>query len=361
MARQKVSNELWAALESLIPEFVPSRKGGRRRSVDDQAALNGIVYVLHTGIPWEDLPQELGFGSGMTCWRRLRDWQAAGVWDKLHLAMLIRLREHDQIDWRTPRKTCVRRICGRCSPYPSTAALLDHKCFRSRRFFEVPFGYLSSQSGTRRGCCRCTSTVEISGFSLCVVLICNQFLHRKPIVAGSFIMDGIAKILGFGAIGFGFLLCLLTYKLLSQAQGAKNISPKQHSLLILFMVTSIIFTITGFVFEYLKMVHQKERTFFISVQMQDASGRPIDEFQVDVEDLAAVGQNSVILRKNADAGAAEFPIKLSNDSRVKIVASSHGQVAQVFNLYPNAITLPARLIKTGTSQDGRGDGQGDGQ
>lgn len=99
MARRKVSNELWAALEPLIPEFVPSRKGGRRRSVDDQAALNGIRYVLHTGIPWEDLPQEMGFGSGMTCWRRLRDWQAAGVWDKLHLAMLVRLREHDQIDW----------------------------------------------------------------------------------------------------------------------------------------------------------------------------------------------------------------------------------------------------------------------
>ncbi|MDB0574169.1 transposase, partial [Ralstonia solanacearum] len=54
---------------------------------------------LHTGIPWEDLPQELGFGSGMTCWRRLRDWQADGVWDKLHRAMLVRLREHDQIDW----------------------------------------------------------------------------------------------------------------------------------------------------------------------------------------------------------------------------------------------------------------------
>ena len=56
-------------------------------------------YVLHTGIAWEDLPQELGFGSGMTCWRRLRDWQAAGVWEKLHLAILIKLREHDQIDW----------------------------------------------------------------------------------------------------------------------------------------------------------------------------------------------------------------------------------------------------------------------
>jgi len=61
--------------------------------------LNGILYVLQTDIPWEELPQELGFGSGMTCWRRLRDWQADGVWAKLHLALLQRLREHGQIDW----------------------------------------------------------------------------------------------------------------------------------------------------------------------------------------------------------------------------------------------------------------------
>ncbi|WP_431021452.1 IS5 family transposase, partial [Chromobacterium phragmitis] len=66
---------------------------------DDFAALNGILFVLTTGIPWEDLPQELGFGSGMTCWRRLRDWQAQGIWDRLHLALLIQLRQHDQIDW----------------------------------------------------------------------------------------------------------------------------------------------------------------------------------------------------------------------------------------------------------------------
>lgn len=99
MARRKVSKESWVALESLIPKFIPSRKGGRRRSVDDQAALNGVLYVLQTGIPWEELPQELGFGSGMTCWRRLCDWQAAGVWEKLHLTLLQRLREHDQIDW----------------------------------------------------------------------------------------------------------------------------------------------------------------------------------------------------------------------------------------------------------------------
>jgi transposase len=99
MARRQISNELWAALESLILVFTPSTKDGRRRTVDDRAALNGILYVLQMGIPWEDLPQELGFGSAMTCWRRLRDWHAADVWSRLHLAMLRRLREHDKIDW----------------------------------------------------------------------------------------------------------------------------------------------------------------------------------------------------------------------------------------------------------------------
>lgn len=61
--------------------------------------MNGILFVLQTGIPWEDLPKELGLGSGMTCWRRLRHWQAGGAWAKLHQAMLAKLREHDRIDW----------------------------------------------------------------------------------------------------------------------------------------------------------------------------------------------------------------------------------------------------------------------
>ncbi|WP_157112550.1 IS5 family transposase [Pandoraea faecigallinarum] len=98
MARRKISNELWKALEPLLPVAAPSARGGRPR-VENRAALNGILFVLHTGIPWEDLPQELGFGSGMTCGRRLRDWQSEGVWGRLHLALLRRLREHDQIDW----------------------------------------------------------------------------------------------------------------------------------------------------------------------------------------------------------------------------------------------------------------------
>ena len=100
MARQPVSKELWLQLQPLIPTFTPSAKGGARKlAVSDEAALNGILFVLQTGIPWQELPQSLGYGSGMTCWRRLRDWNAAGVWEQLHHAMLTRLREHDQIDW----------------------------------------------------------------------------------------------------------------------------------------------------------------------------------------------------------------------------------------------------------------------
>jgi transposase len=98
MKRVLVSKKLWQELEPLVPQVAPSAKGGRPRT-DDRAAFNGILFVLFTGIPWEDLPQELGWGSGMTCWRRLRQWQQAGVWEKLHQALLNRLREYDQIDW----------------------------------------------------------------------------------------------------------------------------------------------------------------------------------------------------------------------------------------------------------------------
>ncbi|GGU62732.1 hypothetical protein GCM10010259_61730 [Streptomyces daghestanicus] len=65
----------------------------------DRQALCGILFVLHTGIQWEYLPQELGFGSGMTCWRRLAAWNEAGVWDKLHLVLLKKLRSADRLDW----------------------------------------------------------------------------------------------------------------------------------------------------------------------------------------------------------------------------------------------------------------------
>jgi transposase len=67
--------------------------------MDDRACLNGILFVLSTGIRWDRLPQQLGYGSGMTCWRRLRDWQQAGVWDRLHALLLAELQASGRIDW----------------------------------------------------------------------------------------------------------------------------------------------------------------------------------------------------------------------------------------------------------------------
>jgi transposase len=95
---KEISAALYKKIAPLLPVVAPSAKGGRPRLSDEQA-LNGILFVLRTGIPWEELPQELGFGSGMTCWRRLRDWQAAGVWHGLHLALLCELRNVDKLDF----------------------------------------------------------------------------------------------------------------------------------------------------------------------------------------------------------------------------------------------------------------------
>lgn len=98
MRKPLVSDELWAVIEPLLPKEPPKPHGGRPR-MSDRAVLSGIIFVLKSGIPWELLPQEMGCGSGMTCWRRLRDWQRAGVWERLHQELLRRLQETDKLDW----------------------------------------------------------------------------------------------------------------------------------------------------------------------------------------------------------------------------------------------------------------------
>jgi transposase len=97
MSRELVTDELWKAIEALIPREPPKPKGGRPR-VPDRAALSGLIYVLRTGIPWEYLPKQFGC-SGMTCWRRLRDWAKAGIWHRLHKVLLERLEAAGKIDW----------------------------------------------------------------------------------------------------------------------------------------------------------------------------------------------------------------------------------------------------------------------
>jgi transposase len=92
-----VSGGLWEVIGPLLPAESPKSKGGRPR-VPDRAALEGIVYVLRSGIPWRMLPEEFG-RSGVICWRRLRDWQEAGVWRRLRQALLDRLGQAGLIDW----------------------------------------------------------------------------------------------------------------------------------------------------------------------------------------------------------------------------------------------------------------------
>ena len=98
MAKPLLSDELWEVIEPLLPPQPAKPKGGRP-CLSDRAALTGIIFVLRTGIPWEMLPQEMGCGSGMTCWRRLRDWQQAGVWHSIHQTLLDKLGETGTIDW----------------------------------------------------------------------------------------------------------------------------------------------------------------------------------------------------------------------------------------------------------------------
>ena len=100
MARPILDDDLWKVIEPVLPPPKPRRKRyPGRKPVDNRRALTGILFVLKTGIPWEYLPQEMGCGCGMTCWRRLQAWQEAGVWQRVHEVLLAKLREADQIDW----------------------------------------------------------------------------------------------------------------------------------------------------------------------------------------------------------------------------------------------------------------------
>ena len=99
MAKAFVDDKLWEIIKPLLPEKPRRRRHPGRKPIPNRAALTGILFVLKTGMGWKDLPLEMGCGSGMTCWRRLRDWQQAGVWERLHQELLARLHAADQIDW----------------------------------------------------------------------------------------------------------------------------------------------------------------------------------------------------------------------------------------------------------------------
>jgi transposase len=95
----EVDDELRAVNQPLLPKVQRRTRHPGRKRHPDRLVFQGILFVLHTGITWEHLPQELGFGSGMTCWRRLAEWTEAGVWTRLHEAFLVRLRSANALDF----------------------------------------------------------------------------------------------------------------------------------------------------------------------------------------------------------------------------------------------------------------------
>jgi len=98
MAFALVSEDLWEEVRSLLPPERPKPKGGRPR-IPDRQCLTGIVYVLRTGMAWNMVPAEFGCGSGVTCWRRFKQWSAEGIWEEVEKQVLNALGRAGQIDW----------------------------------------------------------------------------------------------------------------------------------------------------------------------------------------------------------------------------------------------------------------------
>jgi len=100
MAKPLVSDALWQRIEPLLPAPKPRRfRFPGRKPLDRRKVLTGIIFILKTGIAWEDLPTECGWGCGITCKRYLRRWQRQGVWRKLHAVLLAELHHAHRLDW----------------------------------------------------------------------------------------------------------------------------------------------------------------------------------------------------------------------------------------------------------------------
>lgn len=124
-----ITDAVWERIEPLVPERIRRRRYPGRKPLDDRAVLTGILIVLARGIGFERLPKELSLGSGMTCWRRLRDWQQAGVWTAIAAELARSLPDGDRIDFNRvaaatddPASPVTRRPVTAKGKHPSPVA-----------------------------------------------------------------------------------------------------------------------------------------------------------------------------------------------------------------------------------------------
>lgn len=98
LSRRLVPDELWAIVEPLIPPFAPRAQGGGTAPVEARAVFTAIVYVLTSGCAWRLLPDSFGVDF-RTAHRRFGQWTRAGLWRRLHVAVLDELGARGQVDW----------------------------------------------------------------------------------------------------------------------------------------------------------------------------------------------------------------------------------------------------------------------
>jgi transposase len=129
-----VSDELWVRVEPLLPRVGRRLRYPGRRRLPDRLALQGILFVLHTGIAWRHLPLELGFGSGSTCYRRLDEWQRGGVWERLHEVLLAELHRDGLIEWDRAVADGSHVQAKKGAPRRARARLIEPETARSITF-----------------------------------------------------------------------------------------------------------------------------------------------------------------------------------------------------------------------------------
>ncbi len=151
MVRELVPDTLWQRVAPLLPRHRRHRKGGRPFR-DDRACLRGILFVLTTGIAWRDLPAEVFGCSGVTCWRRLRAGQQAGVWEALHQALLNEVGHKGHLDWSRASldASSLRAQKGGRAPVRTRRTAAN----RARN---IIWSSIARGSRSRRGCRRPTS------------------------------------------------------------------------------------------------------------------------------------------------------------------------------------------------------------